>query len=282
MLDWLGVWNVACLRAAPQRRGVALRIAIAVEYDGSVFSGWQSQHGARTVQDCVEQALSRVADHPVRVVCAGRTDAGVHACAQVIHFDTDARRRERAWVRGGNTHLPPEVALRWAREVPDTFHARFCARRRAYRYLLTSDPVRPTYLRGRVSWDYRRLDPVRMQQAAALLLGRHDFSAFRAAGCQARSPVRDLVRLDVTGDGTWFRFDAEADAFLQHMVRNLVGVLCAIGAGEREPGWAAEVLAGRDRRLGGVTAPPDGLYLARIDYPEAFGLPSTGCRDRIW
>jgi len=259
-----------------------MRIAAAVEYDGSAFAGWQSQRGVRTVQDCVEQALSRVADGPVRVVCAGRTDAGVHACGQVIHFDTDARRSERGWVRGANTLLPPDVVLRWAREVPEDFHARFSARRRSYRYLLTSDPIRPTHLRGRVSWDYRRLELAPMQEAARLLLGRHDFSAFRAAGCQARTAVRHLYRLDVTGSDDWFRFDAEADAFLQHMVRNLVGVLTAIGAGERGPEWAGEVLGSLDRRRGGATATPDGLYLAEVRYPEAFGLPPTGCRDRIW
>ncbi len=252
-----------------------MRIALGVEYDGSRFSGWQIQDGERTVQGVVQQALSRVANHPVQVVCAGRTDAGVHATAQVVHFDTGAWRSERSWVFGANANLPKDVVILWAREVSDSFHARFSARRRRYRYIIFNRPVRPTFLAHRTSWEYRPLDEERMNRAARHLVGEHDFNAYRAVACQARSALRTVYRLDVERRGELLYLDVEANAFLHHMVRNIAGVLIAIGTGERPPEWAQQVLQSRDRRLGGVTAPPSGLYLAGVSYPDEFELPAV-------
>ena len=260
-----------------------MRIALGIEYDGSQFSGWQTQdHGVRTVQQALEAALSKVADHPVQVICAGRTDAGVHASGQVIHFDTEAQRSERGWVLGANSNLPKDACVLWARPVADDFHARFSAQRRAYRFVIFSRPVRPTFLGSRVTWDYRPLDPARMREGAQYLLGEHDFSSYRAVACQAKSPVRTLHRLDVTAQGPFIHLDLEANAFLHHMVRNIAGVLMTIGAGEREPAWAREVLEARDRTVGGITAPPSGLYLIRVEYPEAFGLPRLSPPFPVW
>lgn len=265
-----------------------MRIAAVLEYDGSHFSGWQVQatypqgETVRTIQAAVERALSAVADESVRVTVAGRTDAGVNACAQVVHFDTTAPRKAQAWVRGTNTHLPPDIAVLWAGEVDESFHARYSATGRWYRYLIFNRGVRPTYLAQRVTWEYRPLDVGRMQQAAIHLVGQHDFSAFRATGCQAKSPVRDLRELSVARHGEIIAITAHANAFLHHMVRNIAGVLIAIGAGEREPMWAGEVLQGRDRRQGGVTAPPDGLYLMAVDYPETYGLPRLPSPCGLW
>jgi len=250
-----------------------MRVAMGVEYDGSMFSGWQSQLGQRTVQGAVEQALSAVADHPVRVCCAGRTDSGVHAAGQVIHFDTGARRSSRSWVFGANANLPKDVVALWATEVPESFHARFSALWRHYRYVIFNRPVRPTFLARRTTWEYRPLDERRMQAAAAFLVGEHDFNAYRAVACQAHSPVRTIYRLDVLRRGEMIYLDVEANGFLHHMVRNIAGVLMAIGSGERPPEWAGTVLESRDRRLGGVTATPWGLYLARVGYPEEYALP---------
>ena len=259
-----------------------MRIALGVEYDGRRFHGWESQRNARTVQDSLEQALARVADEPVRTVCAGRTDAGVHGLGQVVHFDTRAERSERSWVFGANANLPGDVAVLWARPVGEEFHARFAAMGRSYRYVIFNRPVRPAVLKGLVSWECRPLDVVPMAEAAATLLGEHDFSAFRAAGCQARSPVRTLHRLDVRRDAEMVFLEVEANAFLQHMVRNLAGVLMAIGDGRRPPEWAAEVLAGRDRRLGGVTAPPHGLYLTAVRYGPEHDLPRLSPPRVLW
>ncbi|HEX7045312.1 MAG TPA: tRNA pseudouridine(38-40) synthase TruA [Burkholderiales bacterium] len=259
-----------------------MRIAALIEYDGSCFSGWQSQSHARTVQHCVEQALARVADEPVRVTAAGRTDAGVHALAQVIHFDTRAVRTPYSWVRGANSHLPPEIALLWAGEVPKTFHARFAATARHYRYLVLNRSVRPTYLARRVTHEYRPLDVARMRAAARYLLGTHDFTSFRSIQCEARSPVRELRVLDVERRGDLVQLHACANGFLHHMVRNLAGVLLAIGAGERPPEWAREVLEARDRTKGGVTAPADGLYLTAVEYPESFGIPRLSNESPLW
>lgn len=252
-----------------------MRIAAGVEYDGSGFHGWQRQVGQRSVQACLEEALSRVADQPVHVVTAGRTDAGVHAAGQVVHFDCAAQRPMRAWVRGATTRLPRDIAVLWAREVPDDFNARFAALERRYCYVILNRPVRPALLRGRVTFEYRVLDEARMQAGADMLVGSHDFSAFRAAACQARSPRRELYCLEVRREGALVTIRAHANAFLHHMVRNLAGVLMTIGAGEREPGWAREVLDGRARALGGVTAPPDGLYLEAVRYPARFRLPES-------
>jgi len=250
-----------------------VRVAAGVEYDGSGFSGWQLQVGVRTIQGCVEKALSAVADEPIRVVAAGRTDAGVHACGQVIHFETTRSRSEYSWVRGATSNLPDEVALLWAKIVDDHFHARFTATERHYRYLILDRRIRPTYLAKRVTWEYRELEVARMQQATQYLIGIHDFSAFRAMSCQAKSPIRDLRRLDVRRRGRLVCIEAAADGFLHHMVRNLAGVLMTIGAGERRVEWAREVLETRDRALGGITAPAAGLYLVGIQYPEEFCIP---------
>jgi tRNA pseudouridine38-40 synthase len=259
-----------------------MRIAAIVEYDGSAFCGWQWQDDAPSVQAAVEAALSQVANAPLRVITAGRTDSGVHASGQVIHFDTDAQRTSRAWIRGANSNLPPQVALLWAREVDPEFHARFSATGRGYRYVILNRSIRPTFLARRVTHEYRPLDVARMQQAAALLVGTHDFSSYRAIQCQARSPVRELRRLEVRREGDFVAITAEANAFLHHMVRNLAGVLMSIGAGEREPDWARQVLEARDRTLGGITASPHGLYLMTVDYPEAFGIPRLSQASGLW
>ena len=251
-----------------------MRIALGIEYDGSGFNGWQAQQpGVRTVQCAVEQALSSVAAHPVKVICAGRTDTGVHATCQVVHFDSDAPRSPRAWTLGCNTLLPPDVSVRWAQPVAETFHARFSATARQYRYVILNQPTRPALLRNRVSWQMRPLDVARMNAAAAHLIGEHDFTAYRALQCQSKSPVRVMRQLTVTRHGDYLNIDLQANAFLHHMVRNIAGVLMTIGYGEREPDWAREVLEGRDRRLGGVTAPPQGLYLAAVEYPAEFAVP---------
>jgi tRNA pseudouridine38-40 synthase len=260
-----------------------MRIALGVEYDGSDFAGWQLQEGkVRTVQGNVEYALSQVADHPLRVTCAGRTDAGVHATAQVVHFDTAAERSPRSWVYGANANLPKSVSVQWARSVAVDFHARFSAIRRRYRYVILNREMHPTFLSGRVAWDYRPLNEVLMREASRFLVGEHDFSAYRAQACQAKSPVRTLYELNVSRDGELVLLDVEANAFLHHMVRNIAGVLMAIGAGKRPPGWAREVLESRDRSLAGVTAPPHGLYLTGVAYPERFGLPPLSPAQVVW
>lgn len=250
------------------------RIAAGIEYCGLGFQGWQSQHTAPTVQQAVERALSRVADAPVAVVCAGRTDAGVHAYGQVIHFDPPVQRRPRSWMLGANVNLPPGVAVAWVREVPQEFHARFSAQERIYRYVIFNRPARPGLLAGRVTWECRPLDAGRMLEAGRCLVGEHDFSAYRAIQCQARNPVRTVFRLDVQRIGDLIVLDIAANAFLHHMVRNIAGVLMTIGRGDRAVAWAEEVLASRDRCLGGVTAAADGLYLTGVRYPDIYGLPS--------
>ncbi len=244
-----------------------MRLALGIEYDGTLFHGWQAQTGQRTVQHCLEQALSRVANHPVTVIVAGRTDAGVHASGQVVHFDSDAQRAPRSWILGANSHLPSDVAIQWVQPVADDFHARFSALSRHYRYTLYNRPVRSPLTRHRGVWERRPLVVEAMATAAACLVGTHDFSSFRAAGCQAKSPIRTLHRLTVERQGDQIILDAVANAFLHHMVRNLAGVLITIGAGERPVEWAEEVLARRDRTLGGVTAPPEGLCLLAVEYP---------------
>ncbi|MCM2290191.1 MAG: tRNA pseudouridine(38-40) synthase TruA [Sulfuritalea sp.] len=249
-----------------------MRIALGLEYDGSGFCGWQSQAGGGAVQDAVESALSIVADAPTRVVCAGRTDAGVHALAQVVHFDTEAVRPDTAWVRGVNAHLPASVAVRWAQPVSSEFHARFSARGRRYRYVLLNRTERPALMARRVGWFHRPLDADAMAAAASLLLGEHDFSAFRAIECQAKSPVKTLRRADVVRHGNLLVFDFEASAFLHHMVRNLVGALVYVGKGAHPPEWVGEVLAGRDRARAAPTFEACGLYFAAVDYDAAWQL----------
>jgi len=251
------------------------RIALGLEYDGSAFCGWQSQAHALAIQSVVEAALSRVADHPVQVIAAGRTDAGVHAAMQVVHFDTQATRAERGWVLGATTNLPAQVSALWAREVPETFHARYSALARTYRYVILNRVPRPALAADRVCWVRDPLDESRMRTAAAHLLGEHDFSSFRAAECQARTPLRNVHEITVERSGTFIVLTVCANAFLHHMVRNIAGVLIAIGSGERPTEWAAEVLAAHDRTRGGVTAAPGGLYLAGIRYAASLALPSA-------
>jgi tRNA pseudouridine38-40 synthase len=249
-----------------------MRIALGLEYEGSQFCGWQSQAGGGAVQNVLESALSIIADAPTRVVCAGRTDAGVHALAQVVHFDTEAARPDSAWVRGTNAHLPASVAVRWAQPVSNEFHARFSARGRHYRYLLLNRPERPGLLARRVGWFHRPLDAPAMAAAAGLLLGEHDFSAFRAIECQARTPVKTLRRAEVTRHGDVVAFDFEASAFLHHMVRNIVGSLVYVGKGAHAPEWVGEILAARDRARAAPTFDACGLYFAGVDYDPAWQL----------
>ncbi len=246
-----------------------------VEYDGSSYSGWQIQQSPRlpTVQEAVQQALGRVADHPVKVYCAGRTDAGVHASGQVIHFDSHAQRPLKAWVKGGNSNLPAGIRLHWAVQVPEDFHARFSALSRRYRYVILNTPVRPALMRNLVTCFQYPLDHELMAQAGRLLLGEHDFSSYRGSYCQSRTAMRRLTRLEVERHGDLVVVDIEANAFLLHMVRNIVGTLFEIGQGKRPPQWAADVLAARDRTQAGDTAPATGLYLVDVGYPAHYGLP---------
>ncbi len=248
------------------------RIALIVEYDGSGFHGWQSQAGGNTVQDTLEAALSSVAAAPVRVVCAGRTDAGVHATAQVVHFDTAAGRPLTAWVRGVNAHLPSSVAVLAAHPVSEDFHARFSATGRHYRYLLLNRSTRPGLMAGKVGWHHHPLDLAAMRDAAACLIGRHDFSAFRSAECQARSPVRHLRQLEMVREGDLIIVTLHADGFLHHMVRNILGCLVAVGKGARPPTWLAGVLESRERRLAAPTFDAAGLYLSGVDYDARWSL----------
>ena len=252
-----------------------VRIALGLEYDGSRFCGWQSQPSACAVQDAVERALSGIAGHSVRVVTAGRTDAGVHAVSQVVHFDTSSERPETAWVRGVNALLPDSVGVLWALPVADEFHARFSAQQRRYRYVLLNHPVRPALLSGRVGWYHAPLDIELMREAGAMLLGEHDFSAFRAAECQAKSPVKDLRRIEIVRKDDFILFEFCASAFLHHMVRNLVGSLIYIGKGKHPPGWMRELLASRNRVNAAPTFSAHGLYLTGVGYDAKWGLPQS-------
>jgi tRNA pseudouridine38-40 synthase len=251
------------------------RIAIGIEYDGSAYSGWQTQPHARSVQGELEAALSRVADHPVAMTAAGRTDAGVHALAQVAHFDSDAARPLQAWVLGANAESAADVSVLWAHPVSEDFHARFSALSRTYVYRVLNRPMRPALDRERLCWRRRTLDAERMHEAAQALLGDHDFSSFRAAQCQSSTSMRRLLEISVTRCGEIIEIRVRANAFLHHMVRNIAGTLLAVGCGDRAPGWVDEVLAVRDRTRAGVTAPPQGLYFAGVEYPSGFGLPSV-------
>ena len=250
-----------------------MRIAAAVEYCGTRFHGWQRLKQDRSVQQCVEEALSTVADQPVNVICAGRTDAGVHALNQVIHFDTSAVREMHSWVFGANSNLPPDVSLLWAKEVEDDFHARFSAVSRSYQYLILNRSSKPGLLQNLVSWETRELDVEAMNLAAADLLGKHDFTSYRAQACQAKTATREIQELRVERQQNYVIVSVRADAFLYHMVRNIAGVLIAIGSGKEKPAWALTVLQARDRSVAGVTAPAEGLYLTRVNYPDRFALP---------
>jgi tRNA pseudouridine38-40 synthase len=255
-----------------------MRIALGLEYDGGAFCGWQSQPSGCGVQDALERALAGICGHCVRVHAAGRTDRGVHASGQVVHFDTPVARPLTAWVRGVNVGLPKAAAVRWAQPVADEFHARFSATGRSYAYLLLNRPSRAGLLHGRVGWFHLPLDVARMRAAAAALVGTHDFSAFRAAECQAGSPIRELRRLDIERHADMIVLRLEANAFLQRMVRNIVGSLVYVGKGRYPPDWIGEVLASRDRARAAPTFAPDGLYLQAVEYHTAWRLPrSAGC-----
>lgn len=258
-----------------------MRIALALEYDGSRFLGWQTQPGGGTVQDALQGALSTIAGETVQVTCAGRTDRGVHAHEQIVHFDTQAKRPGSAWVRGVNALLPESVAVRWAAEVAEDFHARYGALSRTYRYVLLNQPVRPALAARYAGWYHAALDPDAMREAARLLVGEHDFSAFRSAECQAKSPVRTLHSLALEARGERFDFVIRANAFLHHMVRNIVGSLVYVGAGKHPPGWLQEVLRSRDRARAAPTFAAEGLYLERVEYPARWNLPRVEVAARM-
>jgi len=257
-----------------------MRIALGIEYDGTAYNGWQRQKTGLGVQQRLEESLLKVADHAVEVTCAGRTDTGVHATGQVVHFDTPSTREDRGWLLGANSNLPDDISVMWARHVDDEFHARFSATGRNYRYHILNRLERSAMHRHRAWWVYQPLDAERMHDAAQHLCGEHDFSAFRAAGCRANTPHRNITSISVTRDGDWITLEVSANAFLQHMVRNITGTLASVGIGEQPSQWVAEVLESRDRKRGGIAAPPHGLTLVSVDYPEAAGipLPPTGCR----
>jgi tRNA pseudouridine38-40 synthase len=250
-----------------------VRIAVGIEYDGSAYAGWQSQPTVASVQQVTELALGRIAAAPVALVCAGRTDAGVHATGQVAHFDTEAVRSTHSWLRGANSELPRDISLTFAQPVPEHFHARYSAEARTYRYLILNRSARSALHAQRAAWIPRPLEAERMREAARVLVGEHDFSAFRAAECQSKTRIRRLERLQIARHGDWLLIEATANAFLHHMVRNIAGLLIAIGRGDAEPDWAAQVLASRERSRGAATAPAAGLYLQRVRYPAAFALP---------
>jgi tRNA pseudouridine38-40 synthase len=255
-----------------------MRIALALEYDGSRFLGWQTQPGGGTVQDALQAALSGIAGSAVQVTCAGRTDRGVHAREQVVHFDTDATRPDSAWVRGANALLPDSMAVLWAMRVAQEFHARYAALARTYRYVLLNRPVRPALAACHAGWYHAPLNVAAMREAALLLVGEHDFSAFRSAECQAKSPVRTLHALEVQARGERIDFVLRANAFLHHMVRNIVGTLVYVGNGRHAPHWTGEVLASLDRSRAAPTFGAQGLYLERVEYAERWGLPALARR----
>ena len=253
-----------------------MRIALGITYNGSAYEGWQSQLSGNTVQDKLELALAKFCNQPVRVNCAGRTDAGVHGLMQVVHFDTVLEREIASWVRGTNAFLPSDIAVQWAHVVPNEFHSRGSAIARRYAYVVLESPVRPSVEAGRVGWVYRQLDGDNMRRAAAYLLGEHDFSSFRAAQCQAKSPVKIIQRIEITQrrNSNYWRFEFEANAFLHHMIRNIMGCLVAVGQGFENPEWMVEVLAAKKRDAAAPTFSPDGLYFLGPLYDEKYGLPN--------
>ena len=250
-----------------------MRIALGLSYNGQAYQGWQSQSSGLTVQDKLEKALSQFTAQRVSTLCAGRTDAGVHALMQVVHFDTDRERDTHSWVRGTNACLPRDIAVQWAIPTTTAFHCRACATSRRYAYVLLESPVRPSVEAGRVGWSFRPLDEVAMQQAANYLLGEHDFSSFRASQCQALSPVKTLIAIDLHKRGAYWRIEFEANAFLHHMIRNIMGCLIYIGQGRKPPEWIQDVLAARDRKVAAPTFSPDGLYFLGPRYEAHWGIP---------
>jgi tRNA pseudouridine38-40 synthase len=250
-----------------------VRVALGLSYRGTAYKGWQSQPGGGTVQDALEAALGRFAACEVRTVCAGRTDAGVHALNQVVHLDTDRLREDYSWVRGTNTFLPEDIAVQWCRQVSDHFHARNGARGRRYAYLLLESPVRPALACGQLGWTFRPLDGARLRRAADVLIGEHDYSAFRSSECQALSPIKQLREISIRRQGAIWRIEFEGSAFLHHMVRNIMGCLIMVASGRREVAWLADVLASRDRKLAAPTFMPDGLHFLGPRYDAELGLP---------
>jgi tRNA pseudouridine38-40 synthase len=251
-----------------------MRLALGISYNGQAYEGWQSQPSGRTVQDRLELALGLFTAQKVSTVCAGRTDAGVHGLMQVVHLDTELDRAPFSWVRGTNRFLPPDIAVQWAQPVPDAFHSRASAVARRYAYVLLESPVRPSVDAGRVGWVFRPLDEAAMREAATALLGEHDFTSFRASGCQARSPVKTMNRIDISRRGAYWRFEFEANAFLHHMIRNIMGCLLVVGQGLQPAAWMREVIAARDRDAAAPTFSPDGLYFLGPVYDPTWGLPN--------
>ncbi|MBN7122960.1 tRNA pseudouridine(38-40) synthase TruA [Erwinia billingiae] len=249
------------------------KLALGIEYDGSHYYGWQRQQEVRSVQEKLEKALSKVADHPVSVFCAGRTDAGVHGTGQVVHFETTSLRKDAAWTLGVNANLPDDIAVRWVKPVSDDFHARFSATARRYRYVIYNRRLRPAILHGGVTHFYHPLDVAKMQRAGQSLLGENDFTSFRAVQCQSRTPWRRVFHLNVSRFGAYVIVDIKANAFVHHMVRNIVGSLMEVGCGNQQESWIAELLAAKDRTLAAATARAEGLYLVSVDYPDHFELP---------
>ncbi|WP_407944747.1 tRNA pseudouridine(38-40) synthase TruA [Pantoea latae] len=253
--------------------GQRYKLALGIEYDGSRYYGWQRQQEVRSVQEKLEKALSKVANHDVSVFCAGRTDAGVHGTGQVVHFETTSSRADGAWTLGVNANLPEDIAVRWVKAVPDEFHARFSATARRYRYLIYNQRLRPAILGRGVTHFYHPLDAEKMHRAGQCLLGENDFTSFRAVQCQSRTPWRNLMHLNVTRQGAFVIVDIKANAFVHHMVRNIVGSLMEIGCGNQPENWMATLLAAKDRTLAAATARAEGLYLVAVDYPSHFALP---------
>lgn len=259
-----------------------MRVALGVEYDGTKFAGWQVQPNQRTVQDCLQQALSKVANHTIKVVAAGRTDSGVHALSQVVHFDTTSSRPERNWILGLNTNLPSDINVIWAKEVDADFNARFSAIKRSYRFILLNRVSRSAVHADRMWWYFKPLDEQRMQEAANLLIGHHDFSAFRAKDCQAKNTMKTMELIKVTRQDDCIAIDVVAQSFLHHMVRNIVGVLVLIGEGKESVEWAKQVLDSKDRGQGGITSPPQGLYFVNVEYPAQYSLPTVSAFPVLW
>ncbi len=255
--------------------GQTYKLALGIEYDGSRYYGWQRQQEVRSVQEMLEKALSKVANHEVSVFCAGRTDAGVHSTSQVVHFETTSQRANGAWTLGVNANLPEDIAVRWVKAVPDAFHARFSATARRYRYLIYNQRLRSAILGRGVTHFYHPLDAEKMHRAGQCLLGENDFTAFRAVQCQSRTPWRNLMHLNVIRQGVFIIVDIKANAFVHHMVRNIVGSLMEIGCGNQPEEWMATLLTAKDRTLAAMTARAEGLYLVAVDYPSHFALPES-------
>ncbi len=250
-----------------------MRIALGIEYDGSKYYGWQRQNSFISVQECVELALQQIAQEPIAVTCAGRTDAGVHATQQVVHFDTEVQRPIKAWTRGVSTHLPNDIGIKWAKITSNDFHARFSARSRRYRYIIYNHPLRPAILHAGITHVYYPLDAEKMHEAAQCMVGKHDFSSFRAANCQSNSPVRNMEEITVTRKDNYIVVEVAANAFLHHMVRNIVGSLIRVGTLEETVDWMRTTLEAKDRRKAGMTSKPNGLYLVNVVYPPEFDMP---------